>query len=515
MMMTYEELSNRMSSLDEEVQLRRITQETLNELLDNAIQVQHISAQVQILLGKGYIYYYEGEIKEANDYLFNALSLATEIDDKDSLIRAQLALGATYGVLGLYDYSLQYLMTALEIAQDYHLKGKLGQLYNNLGTTFFYQDLIEEAGKYSKLAYDFFKTSKNTVNQFISSLNMAVYKMRIGEFVEAKGYLQEAEEDIDKVPLVFKCALNLHHARLLAYNEDFRRSIEVMNTVFNDYFNENTDLNLYDLILEWCLVLKEKGQLPFAKGILGKSVEYLRERATPVNAEMMRLLGTLYKREKRFEEATELFQKAVDMKSDIYKKNQQLITYNALKLLDITKKNRELIDASYRDALSGCFNRHALEVDGQNYIDQSAKSAKGIAFIMFDIDYFKQYNDYYGHLAGDNCIKTIAEVIRKVCPGEERLFYRYGGDEFLILWKLQNLSEKEIAQKMLEAVRNMEFAHERSTVSDRVTVSIGISTFKGKTENLQLGIDAADINLYKAKFNRRNRACIDDLLLRE
>jgi len=126
---------------------------------------------------------------------------------------------------------------------------------------------------------------------------------------------------------------------------------------------------------------------------------------------------------------------------------------------------------------------------------------------MIDIDYFKKYNDTYGHDAGDNCLKTVASNLSECVIREEDFIARYGGEEFVVV--LPNTDENGaclIAEKMLEKIRECNILHKTSDTAGYVTVSIGGTT--GIINHLQNGSDyikAADKVLYESKKNGRNR----------
>ena len=362
-------------------------------------------------------------------------------------------------------------------------------------------------------AYEAFKESTNPYYKLFSILNMVAYNMKINKFDLAEAYLAETSELLDVLPPAMLCGIESNYARLKAYKGDYKQSLVEMNIIYKKYFTDQVELILYDQIIEWCYVLDGGDVAYYAKDILERVTEILKNDRTAATAELMLLLANLYEADQDYQKSSALFRKSINIKSDLYKQNQQFITENTLRLLEMTKKNREMAKTSYRDALTGCLNRHALDKQGQELLDKSIKSGEQIAVIMFDIDYFKQYNDTYGHLEGDNCIVSITEAIMSTLFSEERYFYRYGGDEFLILWSLSNSNAETIAKEMLADIRALKLSHKKSPVSDFVTISIGISTITANNITLRSAVDAADMNLYKAKFSKRNCACVDELLI--
>lgn len=157
------------------------------------------------------------------------------------------------------------------------------------------------------------------------------------------------------------------------------------------------------------------------------------------------------------------------------------------------------------DALTNIYNRKYLKVLEK----QKLKKPVLLTFIMIDIDYFKKYNDFYGHPAGDSIIRKTAEVLKESIRKEDTLL-RYGGEEFLILLENADIKGFEtIYSKIIENLNKQDIKHEKSLVSDKLTLSMGVS-FNYFTDklNLKKGIEEADKALYLSKENGRNRYTI-------
>ncbi|MDZ8185717.1 MAG: diguanylate cyclase [Nostoc sp. ChiSLP02] len=130
-----------------------------------------------------------------------------------------------------------------------------------------------------------------------------------------------------------------------------------------------------------------------------------------------------------------------------------------------------------------------------------------LSLILLDIDFFKLYNDTYGHLMGDDCLRQIASAIEGVVQRPADLVARYGGEEFIvILPNTQGKGAMSVAEKILQAVRNLEILHAQSSISSYVTVSIGLASVVPNPQfSPQHLIEAADKALYTAKHEGRDR----------
>lgn len=169
-------------------------------------------------------------------------------------------------------------------------------------------------------------------------------------------------------------------------------------------------------------------------------------------------------------------------------------------------KNEILLEDSQRDGLTGVYNRRFLN----QYLLRlwKSNSSSSITVFMMDLDYFKDYNDTYGHLKGDEVLKNVARTISKLIRNEDVLA-RYGGEEFtLIVEDVQQTRAGEIAENILKAIFNANIPHTSNPLG-RVTISIGIAATNVTRENEITSeelIDRADKALYMAKAGGRNNA---------
>ncbi len=128
--------------------------------------------------------------------------------------------------------------------------------------------------------------------------------------------------------------------------------------------------------------------------------------------------------------------------------------------------------------------------------------------ILCDIDFFKFFNDNYGHQAGDECLKKIAHTIHDCPQRSSDLTARYGGEEFAVILPNTNLKgAKMIAERIRVSVRNLKIEHDKSTVDRYVTLSLGIATTTpGRDNSAEKLIAHADKAMYEAKKNGRNQS---------
>jgi len=174
---------------------------------------------------------------------------------------------------------------------------------------------------------------------------------------------------------------------------------------------------------------------------------------------------------------------------------------------ELREANRKIVDIARRDALTGLFNRGHFDLSLDREFKRLQRSGLPLSLIMADIDYFKDYNDTYGHQAGDDCLRAVAEVIRRAGGRIADLAARYGGEEFvLILPDTDARGARVIADQVQRYMRGMAIRHDSSRVSEIVTLSLGVATV-APNRAMRPGdlVRMADEALYRSKAAGRNR----------
>ncbi|MEW9701837.1 diguanylate cyclase [Paenibacillus sp. SI8] len=185
------------------------------------------------------------------------------------------------------------------------------------------------------------------------------------------------------------------------------------------------------------------------------------------------------------------------------------MTYSLRNLLN---SNQALQQLSSRDGLTGIANRRCYDETLEREWNRHVISTKPLSLILFDIDYFKRYNDAYGHQAGDSCLIQVTGILEEHVRGSLDLVARYGGEEFAVLLPEQTTAAAiQVAERIQKALSDKKIRHKGSEIGDFVTLSIGISTVIATTDTLPKTLLAqADEALYESKERGRNRICVYD-----
>lgn len=173
---------------------------------------------------------------------------------------------------------------------------------------------------------------------------------------------------------------------------------------------------------------------------------------------------------------------------------------------ELTRANHTLQDLALLDGLTGIGNRRQFDIYLEQCLTRAAQTGTPVTLVMLDIDYFKNYNDTYGHVAGDECLKKVASILKNLPRRSTDIVTRYGGEEFAIILPSADTEQAEhLARHALDILRSLALPHKATRLPEKmVTLSVGISTSEADSDSVSLK-QAADTALYAAKYAGRNR----------
>ena len=174
--------------------------------------------------------------------------------------------------------------------------------------------------------------------------------------------------------------------------------------------------------------------------------------------------------------------------------------------LNQIRKTKLLAHLAKVDGLTEIGNRRAFDEQLTQEWFRAKREGKNVALLLIDIDYFKQYNDTYGHPAGDKCLQNIAHCLTSSFKRHSDFCFRIGGEEFaVILYDMTANNAKTLIQEMRENIHNLNILHQTSPISDRLTISAGIYDSREECRDANALLDKSDHYLYMAKRDGRNK----------
>jgi len=194
--------------------------------------------------------------------------------------------------------------------------------------------------------------------------------------------------------------------------------------------------------------------------------------------------------------------------NNLNERNRMLELLVAERTLELAEANRRLEILSNTDGMTGLANRRSFDRHLEQEWNRGYRLGASLSVIMIDLDRFKQYNDYYGHLAGDGCLQAVAKILLKAARRAGEVAARYGGDEFIVL--LPNTAESqamEVAQWIQQKVGALLLPH-RNSPHCVVTASLGVATLEpSDVHGVENFLRLADEALYSAKHSGGARVC--------
>lgn len=241
---------------------------------------------------------------------------------------------------------------------------------------------------------------------------------------------------------------------------------------------------------------KHKEQASIFKGYDSGAVDYLFKPLEPVILKgKVGVFLELHRQKRELQEKTrELDKRLADLQE--------------LKGL-LERTNEQLTYLSKMDGLTGLLNRRSFDEIYEDEWQRGRRNQEPLSILIIDIDYFKAYNDHYGHMLGDDALKAVARCLAGSAQRHVDRVARYGGEEFVIVLPKTELAGAEaMADKICKNVRRLNISHEGIAGQSRITVSVGASSVVPNADmDSLLLVEFADAKLYEAKAAGRNRWC--------
>lgn len=474
------------------------------------------------------------------EYVINVKGLKAE-----SKVRLYGNIGQLYSIAGDYSAALQYCWRGLEFLESSPLipnhSKYMSKFFAVLGDNAYGLEQYQAAIEYYEQSLEIFRKREDAhlvADASLALVNEGTAYLELGQHKKVLSVLEELDELIPKLPEAQKDDIQILRGNLRAQlyidesnleqaEYELETAKELLNTDDVEY-SLNKDVYLDYSYARW---YKEQGRFDEALELYQQIVRCSADAGLGLEKNAYSDMADIYMQENNTDAyiaTREQYVKVIELKNqqlstDYIEYSEKIHQYYSLTeqhqirkiiitvisvigiiiLADIVFLLIKWRKKSYTDHMSRLYNREYLT----GYMKKNKKklSGKPLSLLMIDIDYFKQYNDYYGHVQGDKGIKALAEILSESVRKKD-LVIRYGGEEMLVI--LQETTAdcaKDIAERVRKNLADKHISHEKSEVSDRLTVSMGIYTVYYNGEDIFELIEKADELLYQAK--RKGRDC--------
>lgn len=477
--------------------------------------------------------YYLAEYYWQNDRFESTMQCLSESVGYLKSSRMYELLARTYNMMGAVAdrknnrmVALSSYYNCLQYAEKYHFYYIQAMAESNIAYTLVRMRLREEAIQHYRIALDCYEKSEKTYYLNCNKINCMVEcgccYMHQQEVEEALQLWEKIQDILQKEPDSYYSAITVEMYRIpceiLKGREDEaqRVSKQLLEKLEGAEFFEEIKDNL--VILAGILSLMPDEEL--LENLIRIIDEKHVEDHYNIFLDLYPFKSRLLLKKGQISEYTEYTRRYFEIYEKYQQENREALI-NVMELQDRLKNvtldwanmqasNAALEDLAMHDELTGLANRAFLH----EYLTSSFEHAYGEKEIMgvelMDVDFFKEYNDYYGHLAGDQCLKAIAGVLRKQQVPGKVFCARYGGDEFMILYTGMTAEKiRRVSEDILREVRKLKIPHERSNCGKYVSVSQGVFARIPVGNNREWDFTSrADDLLYRTKNCGRDGICM-------
>lgn len=450
----------------------------------------------------------EGEksVQESIDYL-------KTLDDPKIMAKAYNILGILAGAREDLSFALDNYLHCFNICKDNEINYTQALCACNIGVIFQILQAYEKSIEYFTIATECFKkeidshlTERNLTNIYTNMLVCYLRQKDIIKFREYLTYLKESsikdEAHILFTITVFETVL----AKIAKETDVFQVKIKEAIELSRKLEDALEYIDIYDVFADFLFEIKDLEHLSTLIDIMEHQIDMTNYQKTVIKLVKYKLY--CIKDTKNFEEYEKYTNFYIQLHENITG-NYYSSILNSLQLRmyieELKSSKKEYEQRAITDMLTQLYNRQGLVKYAERMFEKAKKNKKRVSVFLIDIDYFKQINDYYGHIYGDECLKQVAKVLREVVD-DNTIVGRYGGDEFVVLCYDVSMEDSVKKAKFIkESVERLAIKSEKSEISTIMTLSQGIYNNVPKSEDTMITLlNLADEELYKVKKNGRN-----------
>ncbi|MBR4670447.1 MAG: GGDEF domain-containing protein [Butyrivibrio sp.] len=492
-----------------------------NRLIRKAKEVDDIT-----LLGYSHYFladaYYmvSTEYRKFNSSLLKAMEYLQMCGEDMYLARCYNLLGIDALSHGNFELSLDFFMSGVKLCNDEQdeLSAVYGLLEYNIGQIYYEIGDFKKALPYIRSAYKHIRRDKNDSLYYRNLLFCYCFQadcyMQLGKATSVKNCLlglKRLEDDpkvnreyFQDIPVL---DIRMRGNYLLGNTEEFEKYSDILSKLIQ---TNKFPLDCVEDIFGICRFFMRIGRVDevvyivknIERSINDMNISYLKKKHARLKCEVYSLIKDEKNKTKALEEYY-LYSIAQEKDSLV---NYRFFTDIRTKLSAIEQENYKLLKRAETDSLTGLGNRYGLNKYADEAFEKAYSEQKSLAVEILDVDNFKQYNDTYGHQAGDVCLKRIAEAIALKCSSNKNIHaYRYGGDEFVLIY--EGMTDEEVmnhAMELRDSVHEMKIESKAQKEGKIVTISQGIrNSVPREATKLWDYMYTADNALYEVKEHKK------------
>lgn len=501
--------------------------------LKSCLEIERYAKEHKDAALLGFAYFYSGEtyyVLNDAEHMFRYIAQAIRLLDQT---KQWELIGRSYNLMaissinkGNVSAAMDYYLTGLNYCRKYGVTKMESSIMQNLGNLYMENGVYHEAQSYFEQAYSYYKSNLkgNYVDLTAIYVNLARCYMLQGMLDKTRVYIEKLDsecesyyEDIDYLYVGCMKARYYHlirsyarrDAQITEIQEKISKEVQIME-VFDDLYdfcNLMLEIDRDDVL--WMVVgkldeiVKNAGVVNLQRKVISLKIKGYRKNQD--NASYLQAAGLYYELSEIMErENKDMIVNMLYVRSSLERANESRKQMEAV--------NVKLLEQSETDQLTGLANRYRLNDYSEKVLEYCFEHQLPLAMEILDIDFFKQYNDNYGHQQGDECITAIANQLKKMENGQT-FCARYGGDEFIVIYAGMSAEEvRERAETLRQNIMNLKLEHLYSKALPIVTISQGISYGIPEEENRSWDfLHVADMLLYRVKARSRNDICLANL----
>lgn len=482
------------------------------------------------------------KLESCYEHAYDAYQIYEELDDQAGVAASLNLIGIVYFYNGMYEQALKEFLKALQLVKNSENHFISSRVYNNIGEIYREIGNLEEALIAYERALDISRQYEMEKNEAVILMNMGWIYFKMNNLPKSihlyeksynmllhMGDVTSLAEVENKMAKIYFLQQDVHRAR--QYNI---QSLKRLENIENKYYTIEVLVDLAELEL----LVDEAAFLSY----LYRGINYAEEiQARQHLSRIFKRLSSFFESKSQYNLALDYFKKyyhieqvtdstAVSHKleiiklelnklfahkeaEEIAKMNEQLeneISKHKKMVEELVQTNLHLSEEAFYDDLTQLANRKYVTKYLSDSWNEETASNMQVALLMIDIDHFKRYNDFHGHLEGDRCLKRVADCLKEIIGNREGVLGRFGGEEFVCFLKgIEQVELLQIAEKLRTGVDALSLLYCWEQHSFPVTISVGgVHGLCNQFQDYHEMYSIADEALYKAKVNGRNQVKI-------